>query len=160
MAMSERLEQLLRFRRVKYRTLPHQVAYTAQEVARASHLPGDKMAKVVAMRDETGGWLLAVVPAPKRVDLASLEFVSGRRRLRLAREREIAERFPDYELGAIIPIRTISGAPIFIDDAFAGAQEIYFEDGTHGGLVGMRMLDFIPLARPTFGHFGHRPSAA
>jgi Ala-tRNA(Pro) deacylase len=158
MAMSERLEQLLRFRRIHYRALPHNPAYTAQDVAKASHLPGDKMAKVVALRDQRGGWLLAVLPAPKRVDFESLEFISGRRRLRLASEREIAERFPDCELGAIIPVRTISGAPIYVDDSFAGANEIYFGDGTHQGLVGMRMLDYIPLARPTFGHFGQRPS--
>jgi Ala-tRNA(Pro) deacylase len=159
MAMSERLEQLLRFRRVPYRRLPHPPAYTARDVAHASHLPGDKMAKVVALRDETGGWLLAVVPAPRRVDLESLEFISGRHGLRLATEREIAERFPDYELGAIIPVRTISGAPIYVDDTFATASEIFFQDGSHDGLVGMKMLDYIPLARPTFGHFGHRPMA-
>jgi Ala-tRNA(Pro) deacylase len=153
MTLSRKLAALLEAQHVVYRTSKHDEAVTSQEVARAAHVPGRKMAKVVALRDLRGRWLLAVVPAPCRVDLRALGVVSGQHELRLASEREIARRFPDCEPGAIPPFESLYHVPIFIDWTFADARDIFFEDGTHRGVVGMRVQDFVRTAEPIAGHF-------
>lgn len=156
MAMSRRLDELLQARHVKYHSLRHPRALTAQGVALAAGIAGRNVAKVVALRDEDGDWLLAVVPAPRRVDLAALENLSGYEHLRLATEAELSRRFGDCELGAIIPLRQVHGIPVFMDDEFVDCREIYFEDGTHQGLVGMSLPTYLGLAQPLIGHFGTR----
>ena len=153
MATSRKLEDLLAARRVAYRTVTHDEAFTSQEVARAAHLPGRKIAKVVALRDEHGRWLLAVLPAPCRIDLRALAAASGHHGLRLATERELARRFPDVEPGATPPFESLYRVPVYIDLNFADEGEIYFEDGTHRGIVGLRVQDYMRLAAPVRARF-------
>ena len=153
MAMSQKLGDLLQARHVGFRQIRHDEAATSQEVASAAHVPGWKLAKVVALRDDRGRWILGVVPAPCRIDLRALSAVSGHHELRLASEREIARRFPDAEPGAMPPFEDLYRVPVFIDLSFSDAKDIYFEDGTHHGLVRMRLQDYIRVAEPSIGRF-------
>jgi Ala-tRNA(Pro) deacylase len=154
MTMLRKLAELLETREIQYRAVQHPPAFTAEDVALASGVPGRKLAKVVALRDRTGGWLLAVVPARMKVDLAAAEVESGRRGLRLASEAEIGQRFRDCELGAMIPLRQIHGVPVLLDDHFIDVGEIFFEDGTHEGLICMRMRAYLSLAHPLIAPVG------
>jgi Ala-tRNA(Pro) deacylase len=151
--MSRKLADLLAAGKVAFRRLAHDEAFTAQETARAAHVPGRKMAKVVALRDEHGRWLMAVVPAPCRIDLRALAAASGHHGLRLAAEHELTRRFPDVEPGATPPFERFYHVPVYIDLSFGDANEIYLEDGTHHGLVGLRVQDYLTLARPVEARF-------
>jgi Ala-tRNA(Pro) deacylase len=153
MAMSRKLEQLLEARHVTYSTLEHDEAFTSQDVAHAVHLSGRKIAKVVALRDDRGRWLLAVLPAPWRIDLRSLSALSGHHELRLATEHELARRFPDAEPGAMPPFDELYHVPVFVDVSVADERDIFFEDGTHHGVVGMRLADYLRVAEPITGRF-------
>jgi Ala-tRNA(Pro) deacylase len=156
MAISPKLLEFLNARLVPYRTVEHHEAPTAQEVAQASHVSGRRVAKVVAVRDDDGEWLLAVVPAPRQVDFEVLGSLSGGQGLHLAGESEMLARFPDYEPGAVPPFERLEDVPIYLDDTFAEYPEIFFEDGSRRGLVGMRVPDFVRVARPVIGHFSRR----
>jgi len=153
MAMSQKLGDLLDGRHAAYRRIRHAEAPTSQEVASAAHVPGWKLAKVVALRDDRGRWILGVVPAPCRIDLRALSAFSGHHELRLASEAEIARRFPDSEPGAMPPFEDLYRVPVFIDLSFSDTNDIYFEDGTHHGLVRMRLRDYIRVAEPIIGRF-------
>ena len=155
MAMSERLAELLRVSHVPHKTIPHPAAFTAEAVADVSRIPSRNMAKVVCLRDSEGEWLMAVLPAPLRLDLKALQSLSRRRGLRLASEEELARRFPDYEPGAVPPFALLHQVPVYLDDDFDGASDVYVEDGSHRGLVGMKLPDYIRLATPVVGHIAH-----
>jgi Ala-tRNA(Pro) deacylase len=157
MAMSSKLQELLKAEHVAYSRLVHDEAFTSQDVAHAVHMPGRRIAKVVALRDERRRWLLAVLPAHCRVDLRSLAALSGHHGLRLASERELARRFPDSEPGAMPPFEGLYRMPVFIDLTFADDHEIFFEDGTHRGLVGMALSDYMRIAEPIAGRFALAP---
>src|SRR5437867_1991540 len=118
-AMSQKLEDLLQARKVRYRRWAHDEAASAQQVAHAAHLPGRKVAKVVALRDEHDRWLLAVLPAPCHVDLRALAAASSHHGLRLASEHDIARRFPDAEPGAMPPFEALYHVPVYLDLTFA-----------------------------------------
>jgi Ala-tRNA(Pro) deacylase len=159
LTMPGRIEDLLRRRHAPYRTMRHAEAFTSQEVAHANHISGRKVAKVVALRDADGAWLLAVLPAPKRVDLEALRFWLARPSLRLATEAEMAQRFTDCEPGAVPPFAPLHDIPIVLEDAFAETSHIYFEDGSHRRLVGMRLQDYVRIAEPIIRRFATGPSA-
>jgi Ala-tRNA(Pro) deacylase len=98
------------------------------------------------------------VPAPCHVDLRALSGVSGHHELRLASEREIERRFPDAEVGAMPPFEELYRVPVFIDLTFADTREIFFEDGTHRAVVGMRVQDYMMAAQPILGRFAQEPA--
>ena len=71
MAIPRSIERFLSDQRVRYAVVPHQPAYTAQEEAALAHVPGSQWAKTVACLAD-GRPILAVVPAPSRIDLNRL----------------------------------------------------------------------------------------
>ena len=72
MAIPARLAELLKANKVSYQTQKHQTAYTAQEIAAASHVPGRQLAKCVLIMSDRGP-ALAVLPAVVRVDFKKLD---------------------------------------------------------------------------------------
>ena len=57
MALSDRLQHFLNEQRIGYEILPHREAFTAQEVAVSSHVPGRQLANVLLAREEGGSYL-------------------------------------------------------------------------------------------------------
>ena len=155
MGMSARLAELLRVAHVPHERIEHPQAFGAEDVAAASRIPGQRMAKVVCVRDADGEWLMAVIPAPMRLDMKALKDVSGRRGLRVASEAEVLRRFPEYEPGAIPPFALLHQVPVFLDDDFDDSSYLYVEDGSHSGVVGLKVPDYIKIATPTIGHIAH-----
>ena len=130
----------------------HPVAYTAREVAAVEHIPLHKLAKTVVFTSEEG-YGMAVVPADSFVDLEQLRMLLGVNVLRLAREDELSELFPDSELGAMPPFGNLFGLEVFFDSSLVNETFIAFNAGTHRDLVHMNVEDFLRLAQPVIGNF-------
>ena len=157
MALLACLADVLKRERMPYVAFRHPAAYTAQEVAAVSHIPGRCAVKVViCIADEQP--LQAVVPAHYLVDLERLRLLAGAFTLRLAREDEIAGLYPDFEVGAAPPFGTLYGHRVFVERCFVGEPEMVFNAGTHTESVCMHYGDFAELARPVVGEFGVRPA--
>jgi Ala-tRNA(Pro) deacylase len=138
--------------RVPYAVVQHPVAYTAQEEAAVTHVPGHLWAKaVVCIAD--GQPLLAVVPATLAVDLKRLREILGTRDVRLARETEIESLYPDCELGAMPPFGTLYGQRVVVDQRLARDPEIVFNGGSHRDAIRMQYGDFEALVKPMVAGF-------
>jgi hypothetical protein len=61
--MCREIQTYLDMHHVPYEERTHLIAYTAQEVAHAQHIPGREMAKVVIVKTEEGAPLMPVLPA-------------------------------------------------------------------------------------------------
>jgi Ala-tRNA(Pro) deacylase len=160
MAISEKLRAFLGETRIRYTTAKHPVAYTAQEIAAAQHVPGRQLAKSVLVNTERGP-VLAVLPAIHLIDLKKLKAVLGAKTLSIAKETDIKERFPDVEVGAMSPFGNLYGVPVAVDKMLGEAEEIVFNGGTHTETIKMRYRDFATLVKPKAGAFGlplSRPS--
>jgi Ala-tRNA(Pro) deacylase len=153
MAMSERLQRFLEAEAVPYQSVPHAEAFTAHEVAEASHVSGRRLAKVLVAHEHDGRYLMLVLPAPCRVDLATLRDTAGSRRLSLATEDELADLFPDCEVGAMPPFGNLYDLPVYVDACLPRAGDVYFQAGNHHEIVRMPYDQFERLARPVVGEF-------
>src|SRR3990172_12537374 len=118
MGCREELEAYLRESKVPFEAEYHAVAYTAQEVAAAEHVPGRMLAKVVMVMGD-GKLSMLVLPAPARVDLARATASLGAKEVRLAHEDEVADRFPGCEGGAMPPFGTLFDLPVFVGKSLA-----------------------------------------
>ena len=133
MAIARRLRWYLESRGVRYELLTHPRSSTSLETARSAQVPSDALAKPVLLEDERG-YVLALVPASRRVALRALD-EQLHRALELATEEEIGRLFGDCELGAMPPFGTAYGIPTVIDDSLLGRPDVYFEAGDHQQIV-------------------------
>lgn len=153
MAVTERLRRVLDEQHVDYRLLPHREAFTAQEVAQASHVPGRELAKALVIREDAARYVMLVLPATCRVDLAALGQERGSRRLSLASEGEITQLFPDCETGAMPPFGNLYDLPVYVDACLARSADVFFQAGNHHEVVRMRYPDYERLVQPVAGEF-------
>jgi Ala-tRNA(Pro) deacylase len=150
------IHEFLRKAHVPYSIVPHRPAFTAQEEAAASHVPGRDWAKVVIcfVDDEP---VEAVVPAPSLVNLDRLRELAGGKAIRLADEEELEELFPQCEVGAMPPFGPLYGQTVFVDALLALEPEIVFNAGTHRDAIAMRWTDFVKMVNPIVGRFAEPP---
>jgi len=154
MTMSARLKAFLDEKHVSYTLTTHSPTYTAQEAAATLHASGRELAKTVVVRAGEEA-LLAVLPAPYRINLEKLGAVVGKT-VRLATEQEFASLFPDCELGAMPPFGNLYSLPVYVDEALAAGEEIVFNAGTHQDAIRMRYADFARLAKPLACSFAEK----
>ena len=153
MAIQRSIEAFLQRNRIPFTTFRHPAAFTAQERAAASHVPGWHWAKsVVCVAD--GKPVFAVLPAPCVVDFERLRDLIGAEEVRLANEDELALLFPDCERGAAPPFGDLYGFPVFVDCRLVGDPEMVFEGGRLTSAICMHYGDFAEVAHPVVGNFG------
>lgn len=142
-----KLQEYLDQNHVKYVSIKHSPAFTAQEIAGSAHIPGKELAKTVVVKLD-GAMALVVLPAPERIRMQHLEAVTGASRAELATEREFKGRFPDCEVGAMPPFGNLYEMDTWVKDTLAEDEEIAFNAGTHTELIRMAYADFEKLVHP------------
>ena len=148
----KRLKEYLDKHQIKYVTIRHSPAYTAQEVAASAHVPGREMAKTVMVKlDEDIA--MAVLPASYHVDLDRLREITGARRIELATEDEFKDLFPACEVGAMPPFGNLYELRVFSDASLAEDEEIAFQAGSHSELIRLPYSDFVRLVEPVVVQF-------
>jgi Ala-tRNA(Pro) deacylase len=153
MPNDNRVRTLLEEEDLDYESIAHRDTYTARDEAAASHVPAREVAKAVVVRDGGGRYLMAVVPATCRLDLAALACASGHSDLVLASEEEVLRLFPDCERGPVPPFGNLYDIPTFVDACLSDMPEIFFTAGSRREVVGMRFADYERAARPMVGQF-------
>ena len=143
----DRLMQFLDGNAVRYVTVQHSPAYTAQEIAALAHVPGREWAKTVMVKLD-GKMAMAVVPASSRVVFDLLKETSRARTAELATEQEFKDLCPGCEVGAMPPFGNLFGMDVFVDQALAEGAEIAFSAGTHTEMVRLPFADFQRLVKP------------
>jgi len=142
-----KIKQFLDANQVRYVSIQHSPAYTAQEIAASAHIPGRELAKAVIVKLDDK-LAMAVLQATKKLDVELLEKASGARRAVVASEREFSEAFPDCEAGAMPPFGNLYGMDVYADELLAEDEMIAFNAGTHAELIQLPYRDFVRLVRP------------
>jgi Ala-tRNA(Pro) deacylase len=154
--MTMRIPHFLDENHVCFETMIHPPAYTAQRLARRLQVSVSELVKSVLLHGPTG-YVVAVLPATQRVDLAAAMAILGRP-LRLAQPVEIASLFRDCQWGNVVPFGTLYGVPTIVDDAIDPDGTIVFSAHRHFLAIRMRYRDFATLERPQRCRFAEGPS--
>jgi len=151
----QKLKRYLDDNQVRYVTITHSRAYTAQEVANSAHIAGKELAKTVMVK--LGGKVaMVVLPAPDRVSMDRLRMITGEKDVAIATEREFEDIFPNCEVGAMPPFGNLWGVDVFVDQRLREDERIAFNAGNHTELVQMAYADFERLVQPTVAQFSTR----
>ncbi|MDZ7625408.1 MAG: YbaK/EbsC family protein [Ignavibacteriaceae bacterium] len=144
---SKKLKAFLDENKIKYVSIQHSSAYTAQEIAAIAHIPGKDLAKTVIIKID-GKMAMAVLPASYKVSFDNLKDTLGVKEVRLAYEQEFIDKFPDCEVGAMPPFGNIYGMDVYVAESLAEDEEIAFNACSHTELIKMNFNDFEKLVKP------------
>jgi Ala-tRNA(Pro) deacylase len=146
------LQTFLDSHQVKYVTIRHSPAFTAQEIAASAHIPGKQLAKTVIVKLD-GTLAMAVLPASDTVNFERLQAAAGARTVALATEQDFQDQFPECEVGAMPPFGNLYGLDVWVAARLAEDAEIAFNAGDHTELIRMAYRDFDRLVQPKVGQF-------
>lgn len=144
---ARKLKEFLDSHNVKYVSITHSRAYTAQEVAASTHIRGKEFVKTVVVKLD-GKMALAVLPATRKVDLDALKQAAGAHKAELAIEQEFQYMFPECETGAMPPFGNLYGMDVYADTSLREDEEIAFNAGSHTEVIRMAYQDFERLVNP------------
>src|SRR5438552_17213939 len=94
-----KLKKFLDEKGIKYVSIVHSPAYTAQEVAASAHITGKELAKTVIVQLDRQ-MAMAVLPANRKIVLQDLREVTGSDQVKFASEVEFQKAFPVSKTGA------------------------------------------------------------
>jgi Ala-tRNA(Pro) deacylase len=131
---------------VEYEVVEHAERFTAASEARAVGTnPNDATKEVLLVGDR--GYVLAVIPASERLDLHKVQTVlESEDRPRLASEDEIAEDFPQFEVGALPPIGPNHGFAELFDGRLLDHDKVLCTGGDHRHSLRLDPHDIVRLA--------------
>ncbi len=148
----QKLKEFLDINNVKYVTISHSPAFTAQEMAGTAHIPGKELAKTVMVKID-GKMAMAVLPAYYKIDFDRLNEVAGAETVELASEEEFKGLFPNCDVGAMPPFGNLYDMVVFVESHLAEDEEIAFNAGSHTELVRLWYKDFEQLVQPKVANF-------
>lgn len=152
---TSKLKHFLDDHHVKYMTINHSEAYTAQEIAATAHVKGQEFAKTVMLKVD-GRIAMAVLPASYTIDFTQLEHLGLGENVRLANEMEFKDKFPDCEVGAMPPFGNLYNIPVYTAESLMKDKEITFNAGTHKEAIQMDTKDYLDLVHPTTLRFSRK----
>ena len=143
----KKLKEFLDSHKVKFVAMIHSTAYTSQEIAAASHIPGKELAKTVILKIN-GKMAMAVLPASYKVDIDLLKKHTAAKKVELATEDEFKDLFPGCELGAMPPFGNLYDMEVYVAEKLKENKEIAFNAGSHSELIKVSYKDFEKLVKP------------
>ena len=143
----KKLKEFLDREKIKYVSIVHSTAYTAQEVAASAHITGRELAKTVIVELD-GEMAMAVLPANRKIVLQDLREVTGSDKVKFASEDEFKEKFPDCETGAMPPFGNLYRMDVYVAEALTNNDEIAFNAGSHTEVIRLAYKDFERLVKP------------
>jgi Ala-tRNA(Pro) deacylase len=142
-----KLKEFLQKENVRYVSILHATAYTAQEVAASAHVTGKELAKTVIVELD-GKMAMAVLAANRKIVLQDLREVTGSDQVKFATEEEFRLKFPECETGAMPPFGNLYGMDVYVAESLTANEQIAFNAGSHSEVIRMSFADFERLVKP------------
>jgi Ala-tRNA(Pro) deacylase len=146
--MMTRVTEHLETHGVPFQPIAHKQTYTSIAEARALGIDASEVVKTIAMRVADGYALMAVL-ATCRLDMHLVQAAVGDRQVRLATEEELLRDFPDIELGALPPLGSLLGVPLYVDQEVLQHETVVFAAGSQTQSVQIRTVDLLQQEQVT-----------
>ncbi|MHC4993998.1 MAG: aminoacyl-tRNA deacylase [Planctomycetota bacterium] len=145
--LSSRLTAYLDEHGAQYYPVHHRRDFTAQAAAAHTHTSGWSFAKTVVLNVDDHH-VMAIVPAPQRVDLDKVRRKLHANEVRMTDESEFTRLFPDSEVGAEPPFGDLYDMEVIMDPVVADSNFVTFNGGSHEDVIRMPAKQFVNLLKP------------
>ncbi|MDP2559742.1 aminoacyl-tRNA deacylase [Psychrobium sp. 1_MG-2023] len=144
MSIAARLGDYLANQHINYSTVEHIPTQSSIGSAIASYIPPEYIAKAVILEDHQGRYVMAILPANRKICLRSL----GQQldaTLQLVHEKELGAMFTDCATGAIPAASQAYNMNAIVDDVLLELNDVYLESGDHQTLIHLDKPQFQKL---------------
>ncbi len=145
------IQEFLSLQSVPYQRLVHQPAPSSSRRADTVRTTGRQVAKTVILRNQDGQFLMAVLPADKKIDWSRVEQTTGKSGWNLATERQAGSICNDCETGAWPPFGALYGVNTLVDDSFEQDAQILVEGNHRHEDFKLSFTDYLRAAQPAKG---------
>jgi Cys-tRNA(Pro)/Cys-tRNA(Cys) deacylase len=142
----EGILQLLTAGRVPFRIHEHIPSYTVADAEANLDFPLERLLKTIAFRIRSGGYVLAAVRGPDRIDYRKLAAACGTKRtdiFRLTRE-EIVQTF-SVEAGSVSPVFLRDDVRILFDTTVPIHESVFCGIGRSDRTLEIQLEDLIQI---------------
>ena len=143
MSIAPTLRRYLTAKNIQYHEISHEPTMTSTRTAEASHVSGDRLAKAIVLRRDSG-YMLAVLPTSHHLRMSDLRARFGDD-IDMANEHEVNRLFVDCANGAVPAVGRCYGLDVIVDDSIQAQPEIYMEAGDHQTLIHLSQAQFARL---------------
>jgi Cys-tRNA(Pro)/Cys-tRNA(Cys) deacylase len=146
--MYETTIALLKAQVVPFTIHEHIPSYTVADAEAKLSFPIERLLKTVAFKRKGGGWILAAVRGPDRVDYRKLAAAVGVKRTDLMRlsPEEVIEVF-GVEVGSVGPITRQENAQVIFDSQVSTAETVFCGIGRPDRTLEIRLTDLVQVTQ-------------
>ena len=138
------LAEELAAQHIDYELIPHRRTMSAVAEAQAVGVEPDHVAKTIVL-STPDGFVRAVVPASRRIELRKSREALGTKNVHLASEQVLSREYPEFELGAVPPVGGARRDPVLLDQRLHESEWVVFEAGTHEHSVRLKTADLVSI---------------
>jgi Cys-tRNA(Pro)/Cys-tRNA(Cys) deacylase len=144
--MYDEILTLLTTRGIPFKIHEHVSSRTVTDARERLSFPLDRLLKTIAFKRKAGGWILAAVRAPDRVDYKSLAQAVGAKRADLLQlsPQEVHDVF-GVEVGSVGPIVLRGDVQVLLDSNITRNETVYCGVGRDDRTLEIRLSDLVQI---------------
>jgi Cys-tRNA(Pro)/Cys-tRNA(Cys) deacylase len=144
----EAIIQLLAASNVPFTIHEHIPSYTFADAETYLHFPLARLLKTIAFRIRSGGYILAAVRGPDRIDYRKLAVAYGTKRTEVFRltPEEVVQVF-GVEVGSVSPILMQDGVRILFDTKVPTCETVFCGVGRPDRTLEIQLADLIQITK-------------
>jgi len=146
MELFNQIKQLLDNNNISYQVYHHPPTRTSEESAKYRKVPLKLGAKAILLKDKDD-FLIAVLPADRKLDSKKLKQTLKSKRLRFSTEEELKE-LTGCDKGSLPPFGSFFDLRIIVDKTLFEEEDMAFNAGSLTDSIKMRTKDYESLVRP------------
>lgn len=154
MSIPKKILAHLEKNKVKYDVIAHKTVYTAFDLANTTKSKLSDIAKTLLVKADSR-YVLVVVPAHYRLDLAKVKKALNAKKVQIANELVMKKTFK-VKPGAITPFGTIHKAEVVMDNALKRTNKVLIGAGSFVESLRMKVNDLAKFEEAKFAALGTR----
>lgn len=147
----DRIKELLDENHAPYQIKEHAPTRTSEESALHRGEPLKIGAKAMVLKTDKG-FMMAVLPADKKIDSSAVKGLFTTKNLRFASKEELVE-LTGLVPGAIPPFGMLFNIPMIVDEALLEEEWMAFNAGSLEKSIKMKIKDYIRITNPRMEQF-------
>ncbi len=145
------ITDLLNLHHVEYQIKDHLPAHTSEESALHRGEPLKIGAKALLLKTDAG-FIMAVLPADRRIDSTALKKILSAKSLRFATSDELKE-ITGLVPGSVPPFGSLFNIPMLVDKSLLNEEYMAFNAGSLEKSIKMKVEDYIKILHPVMEDF-------
>ena len=146
MAIPAKVTKHLTLKKIKFEIIPHKTVFTVYDLAQTTKEKLNHIVKTLLVKTDKD-YVLAVVPAHLRLDLAALKKHLGAKSVSLAKEKDMQTKF-NVKPGAMTPFGSMYKLSVVVDKSLTKAEKMLFGAGTFTESLRLKMKDYLKTEDP------------